>query len=78
MGTGKAAVALARKMITIIWHLIIKEERYVEEDGGQKIVRMPVKEVTVPITCTLKEAIEIFVRAKELMSQDVDGLPFKN
>lgn len=78
MGTGKAAVALARKMITIIWHLIIKEERYVEERGGQKTVRMPVKEVTVPITCTLKEAIEIFVRAKELMSQDIDGLPFKN
>ena len=28
IGTGKAIIALARKMITIIWHLIVNDEEY--------------------------------------------------
>jgi len=31
IGTGKAIVALARKMITIIWHLIVDDEEYVDK-----------------------------------------------
>ncbi len=31
IGTGKAIVGLARKMITIIWHLIVNDEEYVDK-----------------------------------------------
>jgi transposase len=37
-GAKVAVVALARKMLTIIHHLLVNGERYVEE-GCQKIVR---------------------------------------
>lgn len=31
IGTGKAIIALARKMITIIWHLIVNDEEYIDK-----------------------------------------------
>lgn len=37
-GEKTAIVAVARKMLTIIWHLLVKGERYVEE-GFEKVVR---------------------------------------
>ena len=50
IGTGKAIVGLARKMITIIWHLIADDEVYVdkytesESPKSQKMhtIRIPV------------------------------------
>ena len=37
-GEKTAIVAVARKMVTIIWHLLVKGERYVEE-GFEKTIR---------------------------------------
>ena len=37
-GEKTAIVAVARKMLTVIWHLLVKGERYVEE-GFEKVVR---------------------------------------
>jgi transposase len=37
-GEKTAIVAVARKMLTIVWHLLVKGERYVEE-GFRKTIR---------------------------------------
>jgi hypothetical protein len=34
-GERTAIVAVARKMLTIIWHLLVKGEKYVEEGFGK-------------------------------------------
>lgn len=36
IGYAKAIIALARKIVTIIWHLIINDEMYQDETGYQK------------------------------------------
>lgn len=36
IGFAKAIIALARKIVTIIWHLITKDEMYEDETGYQK------------------------------------------
>ena len=36
IGHSKAIIALARKIATIIWHLITKEEMYEDETGYKK------------------------------------------
>lgn len=36
IGTGKAIIGLARKMITIIWHIVVNDELYVEKDSEGK------------------------------------------
>ena len=37
-GEKTAIVAVARKMLTLIWHLLVKGEKYVEE-GFEKTIR---------------------------------------
>ena len=83
IGTGKTIVAIARKILTIAWHLIVNDELYKEKDGGvsKKTVVKAKKQITVPLTASLKEVIELFVRAREEMeeeeemdSQDVGGV----
>jgi transposase len=41
-GKKTAYVAVARKMLTVIWHLLVNGEKYVE-DGFQKKFRVKVK-----------------------------------
>jgi transposase len=41
-GVKKAAVALARKLLTIIHHLLVNKEKYVEPGTKPKKVRLPV------------------------------------
>ena len=36
IGHAKAVIALARKIVTIIWHLITNDEKYEDETGYQK------------------------------------------
>jgi len=36
IGYAKAIIALARKIVTIIWHLITNDEMYEDETGYQK------------------------------------------
>jgi hypothetical protein len=38
-GKKTAYVAVARKMLTVIWHLLVNDEEYVE-DGFEKRVRL--------------------------------------
>ena len=78
IGVGKTIIAIARKILTIAWHLIVNDELYKEMEGGEskKRVVKAKKQITVPLTATLKEVIEVFVRAKEEMENDI-GTPQK-
>ena len=75
---GKTIIAIARKILTIAWYLIVNDELYKEMDGGEskkKVVKAK-KQITVPLTATLKEVIELFVRAKEEIENNI-GTPQK-
>jgi transposase len=59
-GAGVAAVATARKLLCIIYHLLINKEEYAEEDGKKKrIRRLP----TIEIPQSLEHALQIVVEA---------------
>lgn len=78
IGTGKALVALARKIITIAWHLVVNKEEYVDQYNKPK--KEPVqKSVRIPLTYSPERAMEIFAKAAALLkgkgnevSDDVD------
>jgi len=36
LGFAKAIVAVARKILTIIWHLVVNDEEYEEQNGNRK------------------------------------------
>ena len=60
IGVGKTIVVIARKILTIAWHLIVNDELYKEMDGGEskkKVVKAK-KQITVPLTATLKKLTE--------------------
>jgi transposase len=48
-GPRKAAVALARKLLTIIHHLLVKKEEYKEPDQKPKKVRLPKIKESSPV-----------------------------
>lgn len=75
LGHGKTIVALARKMLTIAWHLIIRDEFYEEEGETIKISPKSVRSIKVPLTISLEEVIELFVNAKKSMEVKIDDPP---
>lgn len=63
IGTGKAIIALARKMITIIWHLIVNDEEYIDKYSEPKSPAEPQKMHTIRIPVspdyTLEEVLTL-------------------
>jgi len=73
IGKGKAAVALARKIITIIWHLITNDEPYEDKYARpKKIPKVPT--VKIPVTFTIEEAIKLFTEASQVLKAPDPGL----
>lgn len=73
IGKGKAAVALARKIITIIWHLITKDELYEDKYARpKKIPKIPT--VKIPLSFTIEEAIKLFKEASQVLKAPDPGL----
>ncbi len=73
LGAPKTIIALARKMLTIAWHLVVNDELYVEEKREPKQIPKRVNSIKVPLTYTLKEVIEVFDRAKEALDEPIDS-----
>lgn len=59
-GRNKAIVALARKILTILWHLLIHRERYVEP-GVKKTRNLPTRS-SIP-TLSVDEAVAVLLNA---------------
>lgn len=73
IGKGKAAVALARKIITIIWHLITNDELYEDKYARpKKIPKIPT--VKIPLSFTIEEAIKLFKEAYQVPKAPDPGL----
>lgn len=59
IGKGKSAVALARKIITIVWYIIVNDEMYEDKYARHK-KPLKVKTVKIPISYSIEEAIKLF------------------
>ena len=58
IGTGKAIIGVARKMVTIIWHLLMNDETY--KDCQFRVVKPPKKVyVKVPKETSLEEVLRL-------------------
>lgn len=73
LGFGKAIIALARKIVTIIWHLITNDELYVDDTSYEKnyIIK---KKVFETISIPVDERIKILHEMKIVMER-IDHKP---
>jgi transposase len=72
IGKGKAAVALARKIVTVVWHLIVNDEVY-EDKYARPKKPLSVKTVKIPVSYTIEEAIKLFSEAVQALKKpDLD------
>jgi len=71
-GFKKAIVALARKILCILHHLLTNRELYVE-DGETKVKRSKVPKENVSVTMTADEMIRILSEAGYVVSKPVLG-----
>jgi transposase len=71
-GSKVAIVALARKIICILYHLLIKQEMY-EEEGMEKPKSFQLDRTSSPIEMTVKEMIEIIVKAGYMVKKREPG-----
>ena len=62
LGTGKAIIALARKIISLVWHLLSNDELYSDPQFPPKQNANFVS-VKVPKSLTLDELLQILVEA---------------
>jgi len=62
MGTGKAIIALARKIISLVWHLLSNDELYSDPQFPPKTISDLVS-VNVPKSLTLDELLQILAEA---------------
>ncbi len=72
IGTGKAIIALARKIATLIWHLITNDEFFNHEGEG---VNNPPKlvKVRIPPVVTFEEILAIFKEAAIVLKEPDPG-----
>jgi hypothetical protein len=68
IGKGKTAVALARKIIAIVWHLVVNDELY-EDKYARPKKPTKIKTVKIPVSYTLEEAIKLFTEAVQAIKQ---------
>jgi hypothetical protein len=62
IGAGKTIVALARKIVIIVWHLITRSEFFNDENGDDIPSSKTVK-IRIPVIVTLEEILKILNRA---------------
>jgi transposase len=58
IGHSKSIIALARKITTIIWHLIINDEMY-EDDTGYKKEEFQKRKISENVIISVDERIKI-------------------
>jgi len=73
IGSGKSIVALARKIVTIIWHLITHNEFFNHEDRRANISHNSVK-VQIPTSVSLDEVLTILRNAAITLKEPDSGL----
>jgi len=78
LGTGKAIVGLARKMITIVWHLIVNDEGYVDKYTEPESLRsQKMHTIRIPTSSdyTLEEVLALLADALGfLKKRDLDTI----
>ena len=62
IGFAKTIVAVARKIVTILWHCIVNDEEY-EEIGGGKKQEIRIPKVQQPKYLTLNEMLRLLGEA---------------
>ncbi|MDN7023663.1 IS110 family transposase [Methanoculleus sp. FWC-SCC1] len=68
LGFGKAIVAVARKILTILWHLVVNDEEYEEQEGNRKReIRIP--KAKQPKFLTLNEMLKVLAEANIFLKQ---------
>jgi transposase len=72
VGTGKAIVALARKIVTIVWHLITHDEFFDHIDGNAHLSSKMVK-VRIPAIVSLDEILKILNNAAIVLKEPDPG-----
>lgn len=78
-GYKKAIVALARKLITIIWHLLINKETYADENYTQKQKTTIPEFLKMVSKIGIDEAIELIENAKKEVNNQLEtGSLFKS
>jgi transposase len=62
IGFGKTIVAMARKIVTILWHLVVNDEEYEEPEGNRKQeIRIP--KARLPKFLTPNEMLRVLAEA---------------
>ncbi len=72
IGTGKAIVGLARKMTTIIWHLIVNDEEYVDkytESEPQKPRKMHTIRIPASPDYTIEQVLDLLADALRILKK---------
>ena len=73
IGTGKAIIALARKIASLIWHLITNNKFFNHSDKCPKNPSKMVK-VRIPSIVTLEEILRIFQEAAIVLKDPDPGI----
>jgi hypothetical protein len=73
IGSGKSIVALARKLFTIIWHLITHNEFFNHEDRCANLSHKSVN-FQIPISVSLDEVLTILRNAAITLKEPDSGL----
>jgi hypothetical protein len=68
IGTGKSIVSVARKMVIIIWHLLVNDESYKDT---QYSVSKPTKNVyvKVPRKTSIEEVLKLLREAAVILQE---------
>jgi transposase len=69
IGHAKAIIALARKIATIIWHLVTNDEMY-EDETGYKKVEVPKRKIVETEIFSVDERIKIISEIFAIMGKD--------
>lgn len=70
LGFGKTIIALARKIVTIIWHLITNDEMY-EDDTGYKKNYFETRKVVESISFSIDDRIKILHEMKIMTNKKI-------
>ena len=68
IGTGKAIVSVARKMVIIIWHLLVNDETYIDTQYRNLKPKKKVY-VKVPRETTIEEVLKLLREAAVVLQE---------
>ena len=68
-GYKKAIIAVARKMLRIVWHLLVNDELFVDEMPRSKHVKLPKLPKTIQ-TMGFNKFVELLSKASEVILKD--------